>query len=136
MLYLIKNHQGLVKIGHTINIDNRIKSYINHGAEITLIDTCEGNITLERRLQAILYNKGLHLFSEWFKEDPIVYKIWDMAKNKKWKPVYYIDALNETSKKNNGNSIYDIYIYNPTDIRHNFMYTCVKPRIKNYYRIH
>lgn len=125
MLYLIKNHQGFVKIGYSKDLENRLKAYISHGAEIEVIDTCIGTTGLERRLQAILYHKGLRLFGEWFKNDPIIYRIWEMAKNRRWKPALFT--------VNNQTTAYDFYIYDERDVRENYReggkIKIVKPKI-------
>jgi hypothetical protein len=138
MLYLIKNHQGYLKIGSTSDLKNRLGTYKSHGAEIILIDTCEGTLRLEMRLQTILYHKGLRVFSEWFEDNPIVYKIWEMAKNKKWKPIYYMDAVNINSKNNEGNTPFDIYLYSAVEVRNNyeFKYKCVEPKIYRKHLLH
>lgn len=128
MLYFIRNHQNYLKIGHTKNLERRLDNYKSHGSEITLLGTCEGTVSLERRLQTILYHKGLHLYSEWFKDSPIVYKVWNMAVNKRWKPICYLDSK-YAGFKNGKLTPYDIYLYNPQDIKQVFQYDCLKPKI-------
>lgn len=103
MLYFIKNHQGYIKIGHTINLESRLKAYPAHGAVITIIDTCEGSMRLEKRIHKLLTHKGLRVSYEWYTEDKYIHKIWEIVKLKKWKPKFYLK--------------HDLYILSDYDIR-------------------
>lgn len=117
MLYLIKSRKGDIKIGHvrvSKSLKSRIDSYNSIEPLVELLDSCEGTEYLERRLHNILFFKGLNIHGEWFKNNPIIYKIWEMAKNKKWKPKYlkYVDTnLRKNPSKYSEDTPYDMYLY-------------------------
>ena len=80
MLYLVKlqgKEQTLLKIGHTKDIEKRIKTYQTHNPLIELLDYKEGNSAdeayLRNKLKKFLFKDS----KEWFVENPEIYKLWD-----------------------------------------------------------
>lgn len=81
MLYLIKEfgkENVYLKIGYTQNLEERLKAYNTHSAEFELIDSMEGDQDLESFSHKLLISYNIK--GEWFKEDPMVYYVWELTK--------------------------------------------------------
>ncbi len=122
MLYLIKARNGNVKIGHVRDpktLSSRIRQYNEIEPLVELLDSCDGTVELERRLHNILWDRGLAVHGEWFKDNPLIHKIWSMAKSKKWKPRYlkWREGGNyDNAKRSDNDTIYDMYLYDFRDV--------------------
>lgn len=83
MLYLIKlqgKDQTLLKIGHTKDLKQRIKTYKTYNPLMELLDTQEGESKDESIIHKRLQNYSYEGSNEWFIEDDNVYKIWNNYK--------------------------------------------------------
>lgn len=81
MLYLIKQYgknTTYLKIGYTQNLQERLKAYNTHNAEFELVNSMEGNQELEAFAHKLLLEYNIK--GEWFKEDPMVYYVWELTK--------------------------------------------------------
>lgn len=81
MLYLIKEYgknKTYLKIGYTQNLEERLKAYNIHSAEFELVNSMEGSQELETFAHKLLANYNIK--GEWFKEDPMVYYVWELTK--------------------------------------------------------
>jgi len=81
MLYLIKEYgknKTYLKIGYTQNLEERLKAYNTHSAEFELINSMEGGPELESFAHKLLAEYNIK--GEWFKEDPMVYYVWELTK--------------------------------------------------------
>jgi predicted RNase H-like nuclease (RuvC/YqgF family) len=81
MLYLIKEYgknKTYLKIGYTQNLEERLKAYNTHSAEFELINSMEGDSELESFTHKLLAEYNIK--GEWFKEDPMVYYVWELTK--------------------------------------------------------
>ena len=81
MLYLIKQYgrnTTYLKIGYTQNLQERLKAYNTHSAEFELINSMEGDQELETFAHKLLLEYNIK--GEWFKEDPMVYYVWELTK--------------------------------------------------------
>lgn len=81
MLYLIKQYgrnTAYLKIGYTQNLQERLKAYNTHNAEFELVCSMEGDQELETFAHKLLLEYNIK--GEWFKEDPMVYYVWELTK--------------------------------------------------------
>lgn len=81
MLYLIKEYgknKTYLKIGYTQNLEERLKAYNTHSAEFELVNSMEGSQELEAFAHKLLADYNIK--GEWFKEDPMVYYVWELTK--------------------------------------------------------
>lgn len=81
MLYLIKQYgrnTTYLKIGYTQNLQERLKAYNTHNAEFELVNSMEGSQELETFAHKLLLEYNIK--GEWFKEDPMVYYVWELTK--------------------------------------------------------
>lgn len=81
MLYLIKEYgknKTYLKIGYTQNLEERLKAYNTHSAEFELVNSMEGGPELESFAHKLLAEYNIK--GEWFKEDPMVYYVWELTK--------------------------------------------------------
>ena len=81
MLYLIKQYgrnTTYLKIGYTQNLQERLKAYNTHNAEFELVNSMEGSQELEAFAHKLLLEYNIK--GEWFKEDPMVYYVWELTK--------------------------------------------------------
>ena len=81
MLYLIKQYgknTTYLKIGYTQNLQERLKAYNTHNAEFELVCSMEGDQELETFAHKLLLEYNIK--GEWFKEDPMVYYVWELTK--------------------------------------------------------
>ena len=81
MLYLIKEYgkeNTYLKIGYTQNLEERLKAYNTHSAEFELVNSMEGSQELEAFAHKLLADYNIK--GEWFKEDPMVYYVWELTK--------------------------------------------------------
>jgi hypothetical protein len=81
MLYLIKEYgknKTYLKIGYTQNLEERLKAYNTHSAEFELVCSMEGDQELETFAHKLLLEYNIK--GEWFKEDPMVYYVWELTK--------------------------------------------------------
>ena len=81
MLYLIKEYgknKTYLKIGYTQNLEERLKAYNTHSAEFELVNSMEGGSELESFAHKLLAEYNIK--GEWFKEDPMVYYVWELTK--------------------------------------------------------
>jgi len=81
MLYLIKEYgknKTYLKIGYTQNLEERLKAYNTHSAEFELVYSMEGDQELETFAHKLLLEYNIK--GEWFKEDPMVYYVWELTK--------------------------------------------------------
>lgn len=81
MLYLIKQYgkeKTYLKIGYTQNLEDRLKAYNTHSAEFELVNSMEGSQELETFAHKLLADYNIK--GEWFKEDPMVYYVWELTK--------------------------------------------------------
>lgn len=81
MLYLIKEfgkENVYLKIGYTQNLEERLKAYNTHSAEFELVNSMEGGPELESFAHKLLTEYNIK--GEWFKEDPMVYYVWELTK--------------------------------------------------------
>jgi predicted RNase H-like nuclease (RuvC/YqgF family) len=81
MLYLIKEYgknKTYLKIGYTQNLEERLKAYNTHSAEFELVNSMEGSQELEAFAHKLLADYNIK--GEWFKEDPMIYYVWELTK--------------------------------------------------------
>ena len=81
MLYLIKEYgknKTYLKIGYTQNLEERLKAYNTHSAEFELVNSMKGGPELESFAHKLLAEYNIK--GEWFKEDPMIYYVWELTK--------------------------------------------------------
>lgn len=81
MLYLLKQYgknKTYLKIGYTQNLKERLKAYNTHNAEFEVIYSMEGEQDLETFAHKLLSDYNIK--GEWFKEDPMIYYVWELTK--------------------------------------------------------
>lgn len=80
MLYLFgsgswKNNRKIVKIGYTGNIEERKLQYRLHNPLGEIIDTREGDKTLELKMHLRLIDHKVEFLDEWFYDEETVFEV-------------------------------------------------------------
>ena len=80
MIYLIKSGNYL-KIGYSNDVKKRLQNYITHNPDIVLLDTIEGDESIEKMLHNLCKEFKLNNKQEWFHLNPFIIDVWNSLKD-------------------------------------------------------
>lgn len=80
MVYLIKSGNYL-KIGYSQDVKKRLQHYTTHNPDIVLLDTIEGDESMEKMLHNLCKEFRLNNKQEWFHLNPFIIDVWNSLKD-------------------------------------------------------
>lgn len=80
MVYLIKSGNYL-KIGYSNDVKKRLQNYTTHNPDIVLLDTIEGDESIEKMLHNLCKEFRLNNKQEWFHLNPFIIDVWNSLKD-------------------------------------------------------
>lgn len=80
MVYLIKSGNYL-KIGYSQDIKKRLQNYSTHNPDIVLLDTIDGDESMEKMLHNLCKEFRLNNKQEWFHLNPFIIDVWNSLKD-------------------------------------------------------
>ena len=80
MIYLIKSGNYL-KIGYSQDIKKRLQNYLTHNPDIILLDTIEGDESMEKMLHNLCKEFRVNNKQEWFYLNPFIIDTWNSLKD-------------------------------------------------------
>lgn len=83
MLYLIKSGDYL-KIGYSQDIKKRMQTYSTHNPDIALLDTIEGDESLEKFVHNLCKEFRVNNKQEWFHLNPFIIEVWNSLKDSEY----------------------------------------------------
>ena len=112
MVYLLKSGNYL-KIGYSQDIKKRLQNYSTHNPDIVLLDTIEGDESMEKMLHNLCKEFRLNNKQEWFHLNPFVIEVWNSFKDSEYieipKSKIDIDYVNLDYKEKFEETLYELF---------------------------